>query len=215
MNIISTQLLITLFFITTIFFHMAKKNIGVALAYGFQSLIVVILMIKAYAETGSLPLLAVALLLLAIKVITAPTFVIRLIKKHELKFMVSSYLNTPLTLIVVAGLTALAHSNIFAPLVSIIPVNQSFLSLALASLLISFFLIINRKGAISQIVGILSLENSIVAFAFFAGLEQAPALQTGIIFDIAIWVVIATVFLSMIYKHFGSIDVSAMKHLKD
>ena len=80
---------------------------------------------------------------------------------------------------------------------------------------LSLFLIINRKSALSQIVGILSLENSIVAFAIFAGLEQSLSLQIGILFDISVWLIIATVFMSMMYTHFGSLDVTDMKKLKD
>ncbi len=64
-------------------------------------------------------------------------------------------------------------------------------------------------------IGILSLENGIVCFATFAGLEQTPGLQLGVIFDIFVWVIIATVFISMIYRHFGSLDVSAMRTLKE
>ena len=121
----------------------------------------------------------------------------------------------PLTLIAVAAIAAAAHSRVFGPLVNSVPANQRLLSLALSSLFISLFLIVNRKGALSQIIGILSLENSILVFAFFAGLEQSPALQIGILFDIFVWLIIATVFISMLYKHFGSLDVTKMKHLKD
>ena len=67
----------------------------------------------------------------------------------------------------------------------------------------------------SQIIGILSLENGIVAFALFSGLEQSPALQIGIMFDLLVWVIIAAVFISMIYKQFGSLDVTELKHLKE
>jgi hydrogenase-4 component E len=132
-----------------------------------------------------------------------------------LKFLVATYVNTPLTLIIVTVLSAIAHSNIFSSLSNIISANRQLLSLAISALFISVFLIINRKGAISQIIGILSLENSIVVFAIFAGLEQAPALQMGIIFDIFIWIIIATVFIRMIYKHFGSLDVTEMRELTD
>lgn len=215
MTIISEQLLMSLFFATIVYFHVAKKNFGVAIAYGAQSFIIVILLTRSFFETGSVSLLLIAFLLLIIKVILVPSFVVQLIKKHELKFLVSSYVNIPLTLIIVAALTAIAHLPMFMPLVNIIPSNQRLLSMALSALFISFFLIVNRKGALSQIIGILSLENSIVVFAFFAGLEQTPALQLGIIFDLSIWIVTATVFISMIYKHFGSLDITSLKSLKD
>lgn len=215
MTMISAQFLLSLFFITIVFFHIGKKNFGLAIAYGIQSFVIVLLLVNSFFETGVVSLLFIALLILVVKVILAPAFIIQLIKKHELKFLVSTYANMPLTLIIVAVLTAVAHSSIFAPLVTIIPANKELLSLSLSALFVSLFLTVNRKGALSQIIGILSLENSIVAFSFFAGLEQSPALQIGIIFDISVWIVIAAVFISMIYKHFGSLDVTEMSHLTD
>lgn len=215
MNMTLAQFSLTLFFITIVFLHVAKKKFGIAIIYGVQSFATLLLLINSFIETRSVSLFLVALLVLIIKVILTPVFIIQLIKKHELKFSVNTYINMPLTLVIVAVLTAIAYSNTFAPLVNIIPANKQFLSLALSAFFISLFLVVNRKGALSQIIGILSLENSIVAFAFFAGLEQSPALQMGIIFDLFVWFIIATIFISMIYKHFGSLDVTEMKHLKD
>lgn len=195
--------------------HLAKKNIWAAVAYGIQSLAIVAVLLNYYFATGNNSLLIIALLAIIIKVILAPAFFIRLINKHDLKFLVSNYLNTPLTLLVLAILTAAAYSNKFSPLTNIIPENHALLSLSLGAMLLALFLIVNRKGALSQIIGILSLENSLVAFAIFAGREQSLGLQIGIIFDIFVWLIIATVFVSMIYQYFSSLDVSAMKHLKD
>lgn len=216
MNVLYTQLLLTIFFITIVFLHLAKKNSSSAVLYGVQSLSIVLLLINSFLQSREILLLLIIVLVLVVKVILAPLFIINLIKKFNLKsFLVTTYVNVPLTLIVVTILTALAHSGKLSSLVNIIPANKQLLSLALSALFISLFLIVNRKGAFSQIIGILSLENSIVAFALFSGLEQAPALQIGVIFDISIWIIIATIFISMIYKHFGSLDVTEMQHLKD
>jgi len=215
MNMALSQFLLTLIFLTIVFLHIAKKNFMVAIAYGVQSLAIVILLAESYIITGSGTFLLIALLGLIVKVILAPIFIIHQIKKHNLKFLVSTYANMPFTLIIVAILTAIGHSHIFLPLVTIIPANREILSIALSALLISVFVIINRKGAISQIVGILSLENCIVAFGLFSVVDQSLILEIGIVFSISIWIVIATVFISMIYKHFGSLDVTKMKHLKD
>jgi hydrogenase-4 membrane subunit HyfE len=202
-------------FLTIIFLHLTKKNFSAAVAYGIQSLVICFLFINSFFETGNVYIFAIVLITFIVKVILAPLFLTRLIKKHALSFSVSTYLNTPLMLIVIAGLTFLAHSRKFFPLTDIIPTNQVLLSMALSTVFLSLFLIINRKGVLSQILGVLSLENSIVAFAIFAGLEQSVGLQLGVIFNIFIWIIIATVFASMIYEHFGSHDVTFMKNLKD
>lgn len=215
MNTSLSLLLLDIVFLTIIFLHLARKNVGAALAYGVQSLAIAVILLQAFFQTNSLPLLLLVVVIITIKVVLAPLFFVRLIKKHRITFSVSTYLNTPLTLLVLAGLTALVHSQRFTPLTTIVMENQALLALAFSGILLSLFLIINRKGALSQILGVLSLENSIVVFAIFAGLEQSPALQLGIIFDILAWLGIATVFASMIYRHFGSIDVSSMTHLRD
>lgn len=215
MNAFNPQFLLGIIFLTIVFLHSAKKNFGAVIAYGLQSSVIVIFIAGSFFETGQASFLFIGFLILLVKVIIAPIFFTRLIKQHKLTYSVSTYLNMPLTLIVIAVITAAAYSQKFAPLTGIASANQPLLKLALAAIFLSLFLIINRKGALSQIIGILSLENSIVAFAVFAGLEQSSSLQIGILFDIFIWLIIATVFISMIYKHFGSLDVTAMKHLKD
>ncbi len=215
MNIIFLQYLLEIVFLTIVFLHITKKNFGAILAYNIQSLVIVTILFNSFFETGNIPLLFIALIALIVKGILAPIFFVRLIKKHELVFSVSTYLNTPLTLIIIAILTFIVHSQKFEPLTSIIPANKALLSFALSSMFLSLFLIVNRKGALSQIIGILSFENSIVAFTIFAGLEQSAVLQLGIIFNILIWIIIATVFISMIYNHFGTLDITSMKNLKE
>lgn len=215
MSTLILKFLLEVVFLTIVFLHIAKKNFGAVLAYGMQSFAIAIVLFNSFYKTGNISLFFVALLAFFVKAILAPIFFTRLIQKHKLTFLVSTYLNLPLTLIFIAVLTAIADSAKFTPLTNIIPANHELLTFALSSMLLSLFLIVNRKGALSQIIGILSFENSIVAFSIFAGLEQSASLQIGIIFDILVWVIIATVFVSMIYKHFGSLDVTSMKNLKD
>lgn len=215
MDISYLQFLLQIVFLTAVFLHITKKNFGAVLAYSIQSFMIVLLLLNSFLETQNPSLLWIMAIVLVVKVILAPLFFVKLIRKNELIFSATTYLNTPLTLVVLAMLTAMAHSYKFAPLTGIIPANAGLLSLAFSTMLLSLFLIINRKSALSQIIGILSLENSIVAFAIFAGLEQSFALQVGILFDISIWLIIATSFMAMVYRHFGSLDATLMKKLKD
>ena len=204
-----------LIFSSVIFMHLSRKNSSVISLYLLQSLIIAILMFGSSLKRASWSLFFIALVIFVVKVVIAPYFFHRLIKEHQLKFSASTYLNGPLTLIALAILTGLTYSHFFNPLTILAPQNERTLLLAVAMMLISIFLIINRKGALSQMIGVLSLENAIVSFAYITGLEASAGAQVGILFDIWVWIVIATVFASMIYQHFGSLDVSAMQHLKE
>ena len=204
----------TIIFLTIVFLQLAKKNSGAVWLYATQSAAVAaLLFLSADRATALLPAIVGATIL--VKVIFAPTFFLRLIKKHQLTFSASTYLNAPLTLLSIGILLALAKI-LFTPLVLALAPDRPYpMILSLAGILISLLLLANRKGALSQMIGVLSLENNIVSFALLSGLEQSASLELGILFILCIWIVIATVFAAMMYKHFGSLDVSAMKELTE
>ena len=210
-----TYLLEVLLLCLVILMHLSKKSLSVISIYAGQSAAIVGLLFLSAVRDGSLPLVLVACVMLAVKVFFAPYFLGRLVRRHGLKFTSSTYLNPPLTLIVLALLMAMPFSSFMKPLAALAPAGADLVQLAVAMIMISVFLIINRKGALSQIIGILSLENSIVLFAAVAGLEQSLGLELGIIFDILVWIIIATVFVSMVYRQFGTLDVTEMSTLKE
>jgi hydrogenase-4 component E len=202
-------------FASVIFMHLAKQSYSVVALYILQSLMLVLLLISSSLGETSVSLILAIAVIFAVKVVIAPRYFFGLIKEHQLKFSVSTYLSSPATLVVLALLTGVTYSHLFEPLAMLSRYGGSTLLLAVASMFISIFLIINRRGALSQMIGILSLENGIVSFASLAGLEQTPGLQIGIMFDIGVWILIATIFVSMIYRQFGSLDVASMQQLKE
>ena len=202
-------------FATAVFMHLTKKNTSAIRLYIAQSAAVsLLLLLPAIEESSKLLIIAIASTI-AVKLFIAPYFFFGLVRKHRLKFSVSTYLNTPITLLVIAVLVALTRTEVFLPLGHLASDGNNLLLLDVATIMISLFLSINRRGALSQMLGILSLENGIVSFALSAGLEQNPGLQLGITFNILIWIIIATVFISMMFRQFGSLDVTTMKKLTE
>lgn len=212
---LSYQLALTIIFTASVLLHLVRRNIDAVYCYALESFGVVLLLLRSWYTSRSSTLLALILLTFIIKVIFAPYFFSRFVKRHQVVFSSTTYLKIPLTLIVLTLLTAFAESSTFVPLSAIRPEYGGAITLSLAIMFSSVFLLVNRKGALAQLLGILSLENAIVTFAIFAGLEQSFALQLGILFDIFVWLTISVSLASMIYRHFGSLDVSSMNTLID
>jgi hydrogenase-4 component E len=204
-----------LLFASVVLMHFARKNVEFIVLYAAQSLFIVVALFAASFKDASFLLIAVTVLTFLVKVIIIPYLSLRLTRRYKLQFSIKTYLNVPVTIIVLALLTAFAYSSLFSPLTILIQGNANALFLAIGMIFIAIFLIVNRKGVLSQTFGVLSLENAIVSFAYLAGLETSAGLQLGILFDILVWILIATVFSSMIYLHFGSQDTSVMQHLKE
>lgn len=200
-------------FLVTIAMHVVKTNRNLIRLYLLQSLMVVLFLFGIGITEGDRGLILVAFLTLCIKVVIAPLFFSRLVRRYGTRFTGNNYLSTPLTLVVLMALVMFSYSRIFLPLGILVPEALGLLSLNLSIILISIFLLINRRGAFSQMIGILSLENSILLLASFIGIKQSLALETGIIFDIVIWMIIAQVFISIIYRQFGTLNVDTMKRL--
>lgn len=215
MNESLLQIILGIALLTVVFINISKKNSETIIAYGIQSLAIVFILLNLYLETKEVGILIIVILVLLIKVVASILFFNKLIHRHELRFTIRTYCNVPLTFTIVAFLILLAYSSKFIVLTSLIPANQSLISASLAFLFISLFLIVNSKGALSQIFGVLSLDNSIVALAVFTGLEQSLSVQVGILFDLFVWMTIAVIFVSMIYRHLGSLDVTSMKNLTE
>lgn len=207
----------TIVFITVVLMHLARKNSSTIWLYVVQSAAIALLLFIPSAADGKMSLLFVLSLgaTVLVKIFVAPSFFFRLIKRHQLKFSSSTNLSMPVTLLALAAIVALNQTMLAEAFAVLSPLRQNLLLIASAGAFTSLFLLINRRGVLSQMLGILSLENCIVSFAVFAGLEQNPGLQLGIIFDILIWVIIASVFASMIYNHFGSLEVTEMKKLTE
>lgn len=218
MNLLSPQLIFNIeaiVFVTVVLMHLARKNTAVVWLYVIQSAAVVFLLIMSSITELSLLLVIALLATIIIKLFVAPSFFFNLIKRNQLVFSATTYLNTPLTLFGIAALVAFTRVFLKEPLTLVTPIDTTLLVVSVAAIFCSFFLIVNRKGALSQMIGVLSAENCIVAFALFAGLEQSPSLQLGILFDLLIWILVASVFASMIYRQFGSLDVAEMQHLTE
>lgn len=200
-------------FLATIGLHIVKTNRSIIRLYLVQSLVVTFFLLSIGFAEGERGLLFVGALTLLIKVILAPLFFTRLVQRYGTRFTINNYLSTPWTLLVLMGLVMFSYSRIFSPLGMLVPDSLGLFSLNISIVLISIFMLINRRGAFSQMIGILSLENSILLLASLVGIKQSVALEMGIIFDIVIWMIIAQVFISMIYKQFGTLNVTQMKGL--
>lgn len=219
MNDITTiQLTLTLeslIFLAAVFSHLIKKNKTLISVYCAQSLALSVLLAGIGIIEHAEGLLLAAGMTFVAKVILAPTIFTRVMKQFDERALTGAYLNTPLTLIAMLTLVLFAYADVFEPLVGLSANGGGVMHLALAGIFVSLLLTINRKGVVHQIIGVLSMENGIVALGALAGLEHTFALELGMIFDVVMWMVGASVFIALVHQHFGTLDTSVIKDLRD
>ena len=167
------------------------------------------------ALTGQSHLYWSAGLTLALKVLLLPWILHRLIRRLNVKWDVETLLNIPTTMLVGIVLVILAF-NLAAPISQLAgTVTRSTLGIAMASVLLSFLMMITRSKAVPQVVGFLSMENGLFFAATAAVYGMPMVVELGVALDVLVASLILGVFLFQIRERFDSVDTRHLEKLKE
>lgn len=182
--------------------------------FAVQSLTLAILAAVIAAFTRSVELAGVAAALALLKVVVIPRVLTRAVAKIGLQPAALPYLGTPATLIVCGGLVTIAF-YVMAPVAASNPLpTAEAIPIAFAGVLIGFFVMVNRRRALTQILGFLMLENSIFLLALLATYGVPFIVEMGVFLDVLVAVLIMEVFIYRIKENFDSIEVDRLGRLK-
>ena len=156
----------------------------------------------------------VAVLTLAGKVIFLPWRLERLVRQIKIEQEIQPFVNMPASMLICGALTVLAYV-VARPITSLERLGSNTLGVAIALLLTGFFLMINRRKAISQVLGLLTTENGVMLAAIALTTYGMPlVVEIGIFFDVVLAVMVLGILVLRIRETFASMDVSKLNQLK-
>ena len=171
-------------------------------------------LVVAYS-TGQHHLYYSAALTFALKVLTLPWVLHRLIRKLNVKWDVETLINIPTTMLVGIVLVILAF-NLALPISQLAgTITKSTLGIALACVLLAFLTMITRSKAVPQVIGFLAMENGLFFAAVAATYGMPMVVELGIALDVLVGILILGVFLFQIREQFDSLDIRHLEQLKD
>jgi hydrogenase-4 component E len=92
--------------------------------------------------------------------------------------------------------------------------TRGAMPLALALVLVSLFVITSRKKAITQIIGLLMLENGVALLALVSSYGVPLIVELGVFLDALLAFLAMQVFVYDIHDTFETLDVNELTHLK-
>jgi hydrogenase-4 component E len=116
---------------------------------------------------------------------------------------------------VVLMLVVLGISLVLAKVLSIPSVNEVYLVIAYFTMFTGLLLISVRKLIFGHLVGFLIIENAVFLFSIAMGSEFPLLVNTGILLDIFIAVLIMSTFLTSIGHKTGGFEAESLSRLKD
>ncbi|MBK7794004.1 MAG: formate hydrogenlyase [Betaproteobacteria bacterium] len=152
---------------------------------------------------------------LTLKVFLLPFLLYRLIRRLDVKWDVEPLINIPTTMLVGIVLVVFAF-NLAAPISNLSStVTRSTLGIAIASVMLSFLMMITRRKAIPQVIGFLAMENGLFFAATSATYGMPMVVELGIALDVLVGMLILGVFFFQIREQFDSLDLKHLEKLRE
>ena len=156
----------------------------------------------------------VAVLTLIGKVVFLPWLLNRLVRRINIVQEIEPLLNAPTSMLICGGLTLLGYI-VARPFTTLERLGNNTLAVAITLLLTGFFLMFNRRKAISQVLGLLTVENGVMLAAVALTTYGMPlVVELGIFFDVLVAVMVLGILVYRIRATFDSMDTSKLTQLK-
>jgi len=166
-------------------------------------------------DQGDGVLIAVGCLVVIAKGLVIPALLGRVVAGDPDSRETAPIVNVPASLVAAGALTFLAYGAT-GPVVALIPTTAGrLIPLGFATLLIGFFVMAARRKAVSQIVGLLLVDNGIALVAFLATAGVPLLVELGASLDVLLAVVVLRVLAAQMTSKFGVLDLDQLRELHD
>ena len=184
-------------------------------AFTWQSLVLAAVAATVGWFGGERELYLVAGLLVLVKGLAIPRLLGRMERRFGTERELAPYVNTA-TSLVVAGLLVLFGYAVMRPMVaaSALP-TRTAMPLAMGLVLVSLFVVVSRKKALTQIIGFLMLENGIALLALLGAYGVPLIVELGVFLDALMGFLVMQIFVYRIHETFETIDVDRLDRLRD
>jgi hydrogenase-4 component E len=169
--------------------------------------------IGIYEHEGEL--VAVSVMVAVLRGAVLPWLIRRSLHNGDEHREVESLINVPASLLAAALLTLIAYTATRSVVALEETPQVRAMPLGVAVVLIGMLLIVTRRKAVLQIVGVLMLDNGI-ALVMFLGTSGVPlAVELGVASDVLLAMFILQVLTTRIRTAFGATDLDQLRELRD
>ena len=152
-----------------------------------------------------------------LKAILVPILLERLVDRIDIHHEIAPIVNTPLSILISGGLTLVAYlvgESFYRPEAGAASLGHNTLAVAISVFLIGFFMMINRRKALTQVLALLPLENGIFLAATCLTYGMPLIVELGVFFDVLVAVLVLGILVYRIRESFESMDVSKLRRLR-
>lgn len=179
--------------------------------FAVQGALLALIVALLAVQQGSARLGAVAVLVAVLRAAVLPHLLRRALAHGRRETHPS--VNVTASMLTAALLASLAYA-VSQPLVALSP-SAAAVPVGLTVVLIGFFVMVTRRRALSQVVGLLLMDNGITAVGVLAGAATGLVAELGISLDVLLAVLVLHTLTGRMQETWGDTDLDELRELRD
>jgi len=165
--------------------------------------------------TGIHHIYIAALLTIVVKAVVIPRILMKVIRRKDVDRELEMNVNVPTGLLICGALVILAFF-ITQPIIPLgFLLTRDSLSIALAIILVGFFMMIARKEPVTQVIGFLVMENGLFLAATAAAYGMPLIVELGVFFDVLVGALIIGIYTHQLQDTLDNVDTSKLTTVKE
>jgi len=200
-------------FITVLLIAAAKRTSTCIALFAAQCAVITVQIVALAYLHRSREALVVAAMVLLVKVLAIPYALLQIRKRLNVPAGIIASTTAAQSVFIASALILLAFA-VVQPYARAFALDSEMLAAATAVVLTGAFLMVSRKKALMQVIGLLVLENGIFLAALTTTFGMPLVVEMGIFFDLLMCVLLLGVFVFRIRDTFEHVDVSKLRRLR-
>jgi hydrogenase-4 component E len=182
-------------------------------AYIFNSWLLSLLIAIVAFMIGGTHLYIASVTTLLSKGIVIPLLLRKIVRQMKVTHDVEPYISNTLSLTISGILVAVVYTSLSEG-IFVTGFSRNVLQISIAVILIGLFIMITRRKAITQVIGLLFMENGLFLAGFSLTFGMPIIIELGVLFDMLMGVIILGIFSVQIRRAFASADLDKLTILK-
>jgi hydrogenase-4 component E len=208
------NLLAGAFLLSTLYAVNQRREEGVIRAYTWNSWSLAGIALVVAQATGALHILAAAALVALSKGILIPRLLRRALARSKGTGTVDSLLGIPASSLLGGALVVVGFSQTRALFGAGTTILASCLPVSVAATLVGLLLMVTRRQALVQVVGLVLVENAIFLAAVSLTYGMPLVVEMGVLLDLLVGVAMLGLFIGRIEETLGDSDTTRLQSLK-
>jgi hydrogenase-4 component E len=210
----TVNLLAGAFLLSALYAAAQRRMLAAITAYRWNSIALGCIAATVAIATGARHIALAALLVFAGKAFLIPMLLKRQAHRGGGDTVAEPFMGVPAGMLVCGALVVIAFSQTRALFGTGSSILASCLPVSVATTLVGLFLMVSRRRALMQVVGLVIVENAIFLAAVSLTYGMPLVVEMGVLLDLLVGVALLGLFVGRIEETLGDTDTTRLTSLK-